>query len=56
LSQRRFERLASYFGWFILDECPPFEMVDRPEAELRFLWDRRRRHGRSFSAWAAGSL
>jgi hypothetical protein len=49
LDQRKFERLASAFGWLIYDEWPPFAgMVVRPEEEIAALWDRRRRHARHF--------
>jgi hypothetical protein len=48
LSNRELGRLVSPFGWFILDPGPVwlFEMVNRPEHELRILWDGRRQSGK----------
>jgi hypothetical protein len=54
LSQRRFEWLLAKFGWLVLDECPPFETVCRPEDEIRFLWDGRRRSGKELRRLGLG--
>jgi hypothetical protein len=47
MSDRDFERLASFFRWFVYDECQSNALwVERPLDELRVFWDRRRRHAK----------